>query len=96
MVVYRGLLATCHQIKHLANRGCCRGHQPAATGAALLVVGNFNTNLDVKEGRERNEGIEASMAEEGLEDMSRHFLPQRKPWLKDDQTRAMNRGGWDA
>ena len=33
------------------------------------------------------------MKEEGLEDMSRHFLPRHKPWLKYVCTWAMHRGG---
>ena len=50
-------------------------------GAALLVVGNFNTNLAAPEVRERYEGIVVAMEEEGLEDTSGHFLPWYKPWL---------------
>ena len=55
-------------------------------GGALLVVSNFNTDLVVPEGRERDEGVAAALAEEGLEDMSGHFLPWHKPWLKDGRT----------
>ena len=33
------------------------------------------------------------MAEEGLEDMSGHFLQRQKPWLTDGQTWDMERGG---
>ena len=33
------------------------------------------------------------MAEEGPEDMSGHFLPQHKPWLKDGHTWAMHESG---
>ena len=62
-------------------------------GAALLVVGNFNTNLDLLEVRERNEVIAAALVEEGLEDMSGHFLPRHKPWLKDGLTWVMHQGG---
>ena len=57
------------------------------------MVGNFNTDLAAPEGRERDEGIAAALAEEGLEDMSGHFLPRHKPWLKDGRTWAMHRGG---
>ena len=32
-------------------------------GATLLVVGDFNTDLDAPKGRERDEGIAAAMAE---------------------------------
>ena len=62
-------------------------------GAALLVVGDFNTDLDAPEDRERDEGIAAAMTEEVLEDMSGYFLPKHKPWLKDSRTWAMHRGG---
>ena len=44
-------------------------------GAALLVVGDFNTNLALLEGWERDEEIAVDMEESGLEDMSGHFLP---------------------
>ena len=33
------------------------------------------------------------MAEEGLEDMSGHFLQRQKPWLTAGQTWDMERGG---
>ena len=64
-------------------------------GAALLVVGDFNTDLAAPEVREWDEGIAAALAEEILEVMSGHFLPQHKPWLKDGHTWAMHRGGRD-
>ena len=51
-------------------------------GGALLVVGNFNTDLAAPKGRERYKGISAALAEDGMEDMSGHFLPRNKPWLK--------------
>ena len=53
---------------------------------ALLVVENFNTNLAAPEGRAQNKEIAAAMVELGLENMSRYFLLQHKPWLKDGQT----------
>ena len=59
-------------------------------GAALLVVGNFNTNLAAPEGWERNEGIAAALAEEVLEDMSSYFLSRHNLWLKDGLTWAMH------
>ena len=55
-------------------------------GAALLVVGYFDTDLAGPEGQERYKRIAAAMAEEGLEDMSDHFLPRHKPWSKDGCT----------
>ena len=62
-------------------------------GAALLMVGDFNTDLAAPEGREWDKGITADMVEEGLEDISGHFFPRHKLWLKDGQTWAMQRGG---
>ena len=58
-----------------------------------MVVSNFKTDLAAPEGRDRDEVISATLAEEGLEDMSGHFLPRHKPWLKDGHTWAMHRGG---
>ena len=55
-------------------------------GAALLVVGDFNTNLSKPEGRDKYEGIAAALTKEGLEDMSSHFLPRNSMWLKDGRT----------
>ena len=62
-------------------------------GATLLVVGYFKTNLATPEGRDRDEVIAAALADECLEEMSDHFLPRHKPWLKDGRTWAMHRGG---
>ena len=36
-----------------------------------------------------------ALEEEGLEDMSSHFLPRKKPCLKDGRTLVMRRGGWE-
>ena len=63
-------------------------------GGALLVVVNFNTDLAAPEGRERDKGIAEALAEEGLEDMSGHFLQRHKPWLKDGIKWSMHWGGW--
>ena len=35
------------------------------------------------------------MEESVLEDISRHFIPRHKLWLKDGRTWAMHRGGWE-
>ena len=64
-------------------------------GAALLVVGYFNTDLAAPDGRERDKDIAAALAEEGLEDMIGQFLPRHKPWLKDGCTWDMHRGVWE-
>ena len=58
-----------------------------------MVVGYFNTNLAATEVREQDKGITAAMVEEVLEDMSVHFLPRHKPWLKYVHTWAMHWGG---
>ena len=39
-------------------------------GTALLVVGDFDTNLEAPEGRERDEEIVVDMAAAGLEYLS--------------------------
>ena len=62
-------------------------------GAALPVVRNFNTNLSAPEGRAQDVEITAAMEESVLEDISRHFIPRHKLWLKDGRTWAMHRGG---
>ena len=49
-------------------------------GAALLVARYFNTNLAAPEGSNHREDITASVATDGLEDMSAHFLLHCKPW----------------
>ena len=55
-------------------------------GPALLVVGNFHTDMVIPEGWERDGGIAAAMAEEVLEGMSGRFLPHHNLWLKDGRT----------
>ena len=45
-------------------------------GAELLVAGSLNTNLAASEGDRREEDIATTIATEGLEDMSQHFLPR--------------------
>ena len=64
-------------------------------GSALLVVGDLNTDLAAPEGREQDKGIVEALEGEGLEDMSFHFLPRYKLWLKDSCTWAMRRGVWE-
>ena len=62
-------------------------------GAALLVVGDFSTNLVVLEVRDQDKGIAEAVAEDGMEDIRFHFLPRHKPWLKDSRTWGMHRCG---
>ena len=52
-------------------------------GAALLVVRNFIIDLAAPEGQDRDKVIAAELVEEVLDNMSSHFLPRHKPWLKD-------------
>ena len=58
-------------------------------GDVMVVVRNFNTDLDAPEGREQDKVIVADLVYEGLEEMSGHFLPRNKPWLKDGCTWEM-------
>ena len=61
--------------------------------AELLVAGNFNVDLAEPEGNARDEKIAAALGAARLEDMSTHFLPRHKPWLRDGRTWSMLRGG---
>ena len=65
--------------QQLNNRGRRCVHKPSDPGDALLVEGDFNTNLTALEGRGRDKGISAAMKEEGLEEMRGHFLTRNKP-----------------
>ena len=49
--------------------------------AELLVAGDVNANLAEPEGDRREEDIAATMATEGLEEMSEHFLQRCRPWF---------------
>ena len=62
-------------------------------GEYFMVVGNFNTNLAVPEGNARDEDISASLDTVGVEDMNSHFLPWRKPWLRDGRKWIILYGG---
>ena len=66
-------------------------HRPC--GAALLVDGYFNADLAELEGHTQYEEIVVALSTAGLQDMSGHFLPRRKPWLRDVRTWIMLRGG---
>ena len=58
-------------------------------GAELLVAGDFNVNLATPEGDRRAEDIATTLATEGLDDMSTHFLPRRLSWLWDRRMWSM-------
>ena len=51
------------------------GDQPQAT--ALIVAGDFNTNLGEMASDGRGTEITAAITEAGLEDMTAHFLPRK-------------------
>ena len=52
-------------------------------GSNLLVVVTLNLNLLEPEGTLRLEAIADDLASVWLMDIGPHFLPQRKPWLKE-------------
>ena len=61
--------------------------------AEIMVAGDMNTNLVEPEGDRRGEDIAAALATEGLEDMSAHFLLQRRPWCRDGRAWSMLQEG---
>ena len=62
-------------------------------GATLLVTGKFKTDLEAPEGRTRDKEIAEVLSAAGLEDMSGHFLPRQKLFLKGGMTCCKIRGG---
>ena len=64
-------------------------------GGALLVAGDFNTNLSAPKRWTRDEEIAVAMDTAGLENMSENFLPRKKLWLKESRTWCIHRGGWE-
>ena len=58
-------------------------------GAELLVAGYFNTKFSEPERDQRGEEIAETLATEGLDDMSAHFLPRRRSWLWDRRMWSM-------
>ena len=61
--------------------------------AELLVAGDMNANLADPEGDRREEDIAATMATEGLEDMSAHFHQRWCSWFQYGRTWRMLRNG---
>ena len=49
-------------------------------GTALLVAGGLNTDLGDTDNDRRGSEIVAAMTEAGVEDMTAHFLPRKRPW----------------
>ena len=62
-------------------------------GAELLVAGYFNTKILEPEGDRSGAEIAATLATEGLKDMSAHFLPLRSSWFWDGRTWILIRAG---
>ena len=67
------------------------GDQPR--GTALLVVGGLNTDLGAVENDRRGSEIAAEMTEAGVEDMTTHLLPRKRPWGRELRTWIMVREG---
>ena len=54
------------------------GDQPR--GTALVVVGDFNTDLGETASNRRGTEIAAALTEAGVEDITAHFLPRKIQW----------------
>ena len=67
------------------------GYQPR--GTALLVVEDLNTDLEATENDRRGSEIVAAMTEAGVENMTVHFLPRKRPWGRERRTWSMVREG---
>ena len=62
-------------------------------GTEILVVRNFNTDLEFPDVYEYGKAIATAMATEGLEDMVEHFLPHKLPLTKYVRTWSMLHSG---
>ena len=67
------------------------GDQPR--GTALVVAGDFNTDLGETASDGRGMEIVAALTEAGVEDMTAHFLPRKRRWERERRTRSMVREG---
>ena len=67
------------------------GDQPR--GTALVVAGDFNTDLGEMASDGRGTEIAAALMEAGVEDMTAHFLPRTRRWGRERQTWRIIRGG---
>ena len=65
------------------------GDQPR--GTALIVAGDFNTDLGEMASDGRGTEIAAEITEAGLEDMTAHFLPRKRRWGRERRTWSMVR-----
>ena len=57
------------------------------------MTGNVNTDLAAPEKHAQDELIVTDLSMAGFEYMSAHFIPWRKPWLRDSRTCSMLCGG---
>ena len=60
------------------------GDQPRST--ALIVAGDFNTDLGDMASDGKGTEIVAAIKEAGLEDMTAHFLPRKRRWGRERRT----------
>ena len=60
------------------------GDQPR--GTALVVAGDFNTDLGEMASDGRGTEIAAALTEAGVEDMTAHFLPRKRRWCRERRT----------
>ena len=67
------------------------GDQPRNT--ALLVAGDFNMDLGETASDGRGTEIAVALTEAGVEDMTAHFLPRKRPWGRERRTWSMVREG---
>ena len=67
------------------------GDQPR--GTALIVAGDFITDLGEMESDGRGIEIAAALTEAGLEDMTAHFLSRKRRWGRERRTWSMVREG---
>ena len=67
------------------------GDQPR--GTALLVVGDFNTDLGDTASNGRGTEIAAALTEAGVKDMTAKFLLRKRTWGRERRTWSMMREG---
>ena len=67
------------------------GDQPRVT--ALIVAGDFNTDLGEIASDRRGTEIAAALTEAGLEDMTANLLPRKRRWGRERRTWSMVREG---
>ena len=58
-----------------------------------MVAGDLNTDLEDSENNRRGTEIAAAMTASGVEDMTAHFLPRRRRWVRERRKWSMVREG---